>query len=68
MTSNKLFVSYKHEPEVVKFVTKLTSDLEERGFTVWRDVKNIRAGDKWLASIGMLFYHDARIVALLWKC
>ena len=53
MANKEIFVSYKHESGVDKFVTKLVSDLEASGFTVWRDETGIRAGENWLESIGM---------------
>ena len=55
----EVFLSYGHEPEVDKFVTKLKSDLESAGISVWRDTEDIKAGSNWPNKIGV-GVHDCR--------
>ncbi len=44
-----VFISYARDDN--DFVLKLTSDLAQRGVSVWLDTGSIRAGEAWRGSI-----------------
>ena len=63
--SKEVFLSYGHEPEVDKFVTRLKSDLEEEGISVWRDKDDIKAGSNWPNMIGVGVYDCRALLCIL---
>ena len=46
----RAFLSYSHDDEA--FVAKLEKQLPAVGWNVWRDARNLRAGDRWPRKLG----------------
>jgi hypothetical protein len=58
-----VFLSYsRRDAEVAQ---RLVSDLEARGFDVWRDTDDIRGGEVWRASIADALDRTAAVVLLV---
>jgi len=49
MLTKKIFLSYSRHD--VEFVTRLHADLVSKGFSLWRDVTDIRANEEWSKAI-----------------
>ncbi len=45
----ELFISYAHKDEAL--VYRLTEDLLDRGYDLWRDVRSLRLGEHWAPAI-----------------
>ena len=63
----ELFISYGREPEVIQFVMRLKTDLENGGFTVWLDTQDIPAGSDWHGAIGTGLSSCRAIVPIITK-
>jgi hypothetical protein len=58
-----VFLSYSRRDAEV--AARLVSDLEARGFDVWRDTDDIRGGEVWRASIAEALDRTAAVVLLV---
>ena len=66
MESKEVFLSYGGDPERVDpFVTRLKSDLEAAGISVWRDKDDIKAGSNWPSKIGVGVYDCRALLCVL---
>ena len=64
--SKDVFLSYGRDPERVDpFVTRLKSDLEAAGISVWRDKDNIKSDSVWTNKIDVGIHDSCAFLCVL---
>ena len=61
----ELFISYKHEDAVKKFVERLRGDLQKRGISLWQDIEDIFVSDDWREEISVGIRNSKAILCIL---
>ena len=67
MDLKELFISYRREPTTLQFVGRLIHDLEQNGFSVWLDTRDIQPGGDWHGAIGIGLTQCRAIVPVMTK-
>lgn len=60
-----IFLSYGREPTTAPFVSRLKSDLEGAGYSVWLDTVDIPSGSDWHSAIGDGLRRCTALIALI---
>ena len=61
----EVFISYSREPAATSFVTRLRSDLQGAGYSVWVDTVDIPSGSDWHSAIGEALQSCRALVAVI---